>query len=284
LKRAAAALLALASLGAHANGEPYWYLQLDNDFFFHTDRWYTSGVRIARVQPDGDRKWEWGLVQEIYTPEAKHYEPLDIDRGPTARLYLSAARHESGPACFQTLELAAGVRGPAAQGERAQNAVHQVISGPEVAWSHQDPDNHFDAQFSAARSDRVGDFTFNYGAVLGTTRILAHAGAQMNVGVPMLAPLLRFAPTPPVVGGAPGWGGYLGLSARGIARDELLNRGYDETLEPPTRNKLVGRLAAGAGVSDRWGTVSLTLALDSREFRQQRIAQPFGSIVVHLDF
>ena len=82
----------------------------------------------------------------------------------------------------------------------------------------------------------------------------------------------------------PGWGAFVGLSARGVARDELLKRGYDETLEPPTRNKFVGRLAAGGGVSDRWGTVSLTLALDSREFKQQRVAQPFGSVVVHLDF
>jgi hypothetical protein len=223
-------------------------------------------------------------VQEIYTPEAKHYEPLDIDRGPTARLFLSAARHESGPACFQTFELAAGVRGPGARGESTQNAVHHVIPGPRVDWSHEDPVNHLDAQVSAARSDRMGDFTFNYGAVLGTTRILAHAGAQVNWGAPMLAPSLRFAPTPPAVGGAPGWGGYVGVSARGVARDELLNRGYDEVLEPPTRNKLIGRLAAGAGLSDRWGTVSLTLALDSREFKQQRVAQPFGSLVVHLDF
>lgn len=284
MKGLAGALLALVSSVACADELPYWYLQVDNDVFFHTDRWYTSGVRIARVQPDGDRKWEWGLVQEIYTPEAKHYVPPDIDRAPTARLYLSAARHDSGPACFQTLELAAGVRGPGAGGERTQDTVHRAVPGPEVHWDHQDPDNHFDAQFSAARSDRVGDFTFNYGAVLGTTRILAHAGVQVNVGVPMLAPLLRFAPTPPAVGGPPGWGGFLGLSARSVARDELLSRGYDETLEPPTRNKRIGRLVAGGGVADGWGSLSLTLALDSREFKQQRAAQPFGSLVVHLDF
>src|SRR5207247_7754356 len=62
VRRAALAGLALAIAGAAdaAGGDPVWYLQLDNDVVFTTDRWYTSGVRIARLERD----FEWALVQE----------------------------------------------------------------------------------------------------------------------------------------------------------------------------------------------------------------------------
>ena len=43
-------LLALCAAFAARAGEsvPPWYLQLDNDVLFTTDRWYSSGVRLAR--------------------------------------------------------------------------------------------------------------------------------------------------------------------------------------------------------------------------------------------
>lgn len=279
----AAALLAGASAPALAGEAPYWYLQLDNDVAFHTDRWYTSGLRIARVQPDGVRAWEFGLLQEIYTPEAKVFVPGTMDRAPAARLMLSGARHETGPACFQTIEIGVGVNGPAALGEQAQDFVHRFIPGPEVDWDRQDS-NRADLQLTYSRSDRFAEATLNYGVVLGTVRSFVHAGAQVNMGVPIATALLRFAPTPPPIRGMTGWGGFAGVSARAVANDHLLERGYDEALGAPSRKRVVGRFAGGVGLVERWGSVSLTLAIDSREFEEQRVAQPFGSLLVHLDF
>ena len=64
MRLAAGALLAAAS-GACLAADPRWYLQVDNDVAFATDRWYTSGVRIAR-EAGG---LEIGVLQEVYTPE-----------------------------------------------------------------------------------------------------------------------------------------------------------------------------------------------------------------------
>lgn len=54
MKGLAAVVLASASLAALAGDAPRWYLHHDNDVVFATDRWYTSGVRLARVQDRGD--------------------------------------------------------------------------------------------------------------------------------------------------------------------------------------------------------------------------------------
>lgn len=279
----AAALLAGASAPALAAEDPFWYVQIDNDVVFHTDRWFSSSVRIARVQPDGPRAWEFGLVQEIYTPEAKNFVPGMMDRAPAARLYLSGARHETGPACFQTIEVGIGVNGPSALGEQGQKIVHAIVPAPDVDWDRQEGDRA-DLQLTYSRSDRFPDVTLNYGGVAGTIRSFAHAGVQANFGVPIAAQLLRFAPTPPQFRGLAGWGGFVGVSARAVANDRLLDRGYDETLAAPNRKRVIGRIAGGVGLVERWGYVSLTLAMDSREFDEQRIAQPFGSLVVHLEF
>ena len=87
--RLAALVLAGAACLAFAD-EARWYAQIANDVIFGTDRWYTSGVRIAR-EKDGV---EWGLVQDIFTPDSKNWHPGKDDRAPTARLLVSGAFHE----------------------------------------------------------------------------------------------------------------------------------------------------------------------------------------------
>ena len=54
---------ALVSMGARADGDIHWYAQIDNDVAFQTDRWYTSGVRIARAHKFGEGKYaEFGTA------------------------------------------------------------------------------------------------------------------------------------------------------------------------------------------------------------------------------
>ena len=276
------ALLAACGAAIAAEG-PRSYVQIDNDVVFGTDRWYTSGVRIARVEERGEHEIEWGLLQEIYTPEAKHFEPGTVDRAPAARLLLSLARHDALPACLQTVEVAVGVRGPSAQGRRATEFVHRLIPAPEVDWSREESDR-LDAQVAAVRSQRSGDAVFHYGAVAGTERTFAHAGAEMQFGKRIASGLLRFAATPPPAAGPQGWGAFAGLGARAVARDRLLERGYGPDLPAPDRERVVGRFAAGVGTIQRWGSAIFSLALDSREFTGQRVPHAFGSLVVHVDF
>ena len=283
MKRALAAIVAACALPAGANGFSRWYVQIDNDVVFHTDRWYTSGVRIARVAPRGDHEIEVGLLQEIFTPEAKYFHAGTVDRAPSARLLLTVARHDRGPACFQTVEFAAGVRGPSAQGEQATSFVHRLVPAPEVDWSREERDK-VDVQVTYVRSQRIGDAMLHFGGVAGNAHTFAHAGAQWNFGMTVDSPVMRFAPSPPPPSSEPAWGAFVGASVRAVVRDQLLDRPYDPSTETPDRRRGVGRFAAGVGVVQKWGSVVFALAADTREFAEQRVGQRFGSLSVHVDF
>jgi hypothetical protein len=274
----AAALCAVA-LPAAAQGDAQWYLQVDNDVVFSTDRWYTSGLRLARVK-DGV---EWGLVQEIYTPEAKRWHPGVSDRVPVGRLLLSAARHDVTPQVFQTIELMAGVRGPAAGGRRSTEVIHHLIPAPFVDWARE-PANEFDGTLAAVRSQRVGPVRVHYGAQLGTQVTFAHAGVEARVGnVQSVGRLLRFAATPELAR-AEGWSAYAGGGLRGVARNKLLAGNYDAGAPPLSRERAVTRLAAGVAWTGSWGAAPFDVAQDSREFAGQRAPLRFGSLALHLSF
>ncbi len=259
-----------------------WYLQLDNDAAFGTDRWYTGGQRISRVQDD----LEIGVLQEIYTPDGKK-APALRDRAPTARLIASVARHFYSEDLFQTLELGVGVRGPSAMGRRTTQAVHHVITAAHVDWSRQLGDA-LDAHVAAVRSQSVfaDFFKIHYGAVLGSQETYAHAGFELRVGDKTLAsPQLRFAPTPPFSRGSPcNWSAYVGVSERALARNELIGRNYNRFGPELEHRRTVGRVATGFSYRAKWGVVALDLVSESQEFNGQGEPMRFGSITIHVPF
>jgi hypothetical protein len=287
---AAAAACAAACAAAAADETARWYLQVDNDLVFDTDRWYSSGVRIARVQRAGDHDIEAGLVQEIYTPEARHYQPGRTDRAPAARLYGSVARHDRAQDLFQTLELQLGVRGPAALGRQAADFVHSFVAAPTVDWSRQEP-NRVDASIVAARTHGFGAFDIHYGGALGTQLAFAHVGFELRAGNgaarSIASPMLRFAATPPFVAtgrdGA-GWDAFIGASVRAIARNELVSKPYGAFDDELKAEHAVLRTAAGVTWAQPWGSVAFAIAQDTREFANQRTPHKFGSLTVFIDF
>ena len=274
----------LVATAAFAGEDPArWYLRMDNDFFFHTDRWYTSGVRLARVK-DG---WEWGLAQDIYTPEAKYESPTLQDRAPTARLLASVAKHVVGEATFDTFQIDAGVRGPSALGEQAQDAAHRIVdSGVKLYWDRQLPDE-FDGSVIAVRTLSLpANLRTHFGAVIGNQVSFAHLGIEWRIGeaASPSSALMRFAATPPFAGNAQGWSAFLGASARGVARNELLSKNYYVYGPELEKKNEVTRLTGGIAWSRRWGDLEIDLAQDSREFVGQRAAHAFGSVALHVNF
>ncbi|HLX23242.1 MAG TPA: lipid A deacylase LpxR family protein [Usitatibacter sp.] len=283
-RRFAIAACIVATAACAEDDSARWYLRVDNDFFFHTDRWYTSGVRIGRVK-DG---LEWGIVQELYTPEAKYQSPTLQDRAPAGRLLATVAKHVDGDVTFDTFELDAGVRGPSALGKQAQNSVHSVVdSGAIVDWERQLPDE-FDVSAIAVRTLSLpAGFRTHFGAVLGNQVTFAHAGIEWRYGEPRTpsSSLMRFAATPPFAKvNVQGWSAYIGASARGVARNELLSKNY-YTFGPELEKKSeVTRVAGGIAWAQPWGNLTFDLAEDSREFVGQRKPQAFGSIALHVGF
>jgi hypothetical protein len=285
----ALAVVVLAAAGAARSAEPpaRWYLQVDNDVLVGTDRWYSSGVRIARVAPSADGAIEFGLLHEVYTPEAKYWEPGIDDRTPTARLLAYGARHYADLLCDTTFELDLGVRGPSAIGRQATEGIHRIVPAPKVDWSRQDSDR-VDIQLAAVRSHRMSDLVGHYGAVVGNQQVFAHTGIEWHVGSrstrAVLTPAMRFAATPPPAAGDPGWDAFVGASARAVARNVMIRGNYDPAgpeLEP---RHAVARAAIGVATVQRWGSAALSVATDTREFDAQRRPQVFGSLTVHVEF
>ena len=279
-----AALLVACAACAHASAdEGHFYTQIANDVAFGTDRWYTSGVRMAR-EKDGI---EWGLVQDIYTPDAKNWHPGKDDRAPTARLLGSGALHQRTPELWQTIEFAIGVQGPAALGHQTTSAVHHFVPAPHVDWTRQ-PGGRLDAQVAITRSQRVVfDFAkVHYGATLGTVTTFAHAGFELRAGDTTLSSaLLRFAPTPPTsTASAHAWSVYAGMSERVMGREELISRNYDPLGPDLKYRRPLSRLAAGLAWKWNWGALAFDLVQDAKEFNAQTAPQRFGSVSILIDF
>ena len=256
-----------------------WYLQVDNDVAFGTDRWYTSGIRFACVKRD----FELAIVHEVYTPDAKHWSPGTIDRAPAARLLASAARHDRDDAFFQTIELAAGVRGPAALGRQSTEAIHRLIPAPEVDWSRQ-LENRFDIQLAIARSQVLADHLKAHFGTVAETRwpsLMRDSSFARGQTPPFRARSCDSPPLRPLPQAAPhtGWDTYAGASVRAVGRNALLSRDYDPFGPPLERRRAVGRLVAGVAWSQAWGSVRFELAQDSREFTAQSAPHRFGSLV-----
>lgn len=266
-----------------------WYLQVDNDVVFTTDRWYTSGVRLAKVAADAGGAMEWGILQEIYTPEARYYERGRTDRVPAGRLVGYFAKHRLAQGSLQTLEVQLGVRGPAALGEQATDLVHQLVPSRDIDWSREEG-NQVDASATFSRSQPLGAFVMHYGAVLGTQVALAHAGVELRVGPAgarrVLSPLLRFAATPPIAsaGTESGWNAFIGVSGRAVLRNDLLGRSYGVGEPDLSVHRSVGRFATGVAWSNAWARVTFSVAQDTREFERQRTAHKFGSLTASIDF
>ncbi len=292
MRRWVAALAASAALGATAAEPSRWYLQVDNDVFYGSDRWYTSGVRIARVAPRGDHELEWGLLQEIYTPEAKRHNP--IDRPPAARLLATVARHDRMPDSWRTLELDLGVTGPGALGRQAQDFIHRFVPAPDEEWDKQ-RSNRLDVQAIAVRSQTLvplADFArikAHYGVVLGNQVAFGHGTLELRFGrgaaAQMSSPVLRFAATPPWPQGASarGWSAFVAAGVRGVWRNRTLDPRPDEG--PGIRREpSVFRFSTGVTWLHKYGALTFVMARDEREFVGQRAVHGFGSVVVEMPF
>ena len=291
----AAALIAFgawAAPDALAAQDVHWYTQVENDVLGATDRWYTSGFRLARThRVDDAHRVELGIVQEIYTPDPR---PRNlIDRPYAARLFFSGAWHLNAPGLYRTLELGAGVRGPSAYGRQTTEFIHRIVPALEFDWSGQLP-NRLDAQAVAVQTH---EFTFapehrarwavHYGGVAGTTLGFAHVGAEVRTGgdQAMYSSALRFAATPPIAASAAtGWSAFAGASVRWIGRNALLSKNGNAFGPPLERERMIHRLAAGVAWSAPWGALTFTGVQDSREFETQSRAQTFGIVALRLDF
>jgi hypothetical protein len=288
LRRLAAVVACSAALGASA--QAHWYVQLDNDLGFETDRWYSSGIRVSAVRRHGDHERELGLLQEIYSPDVKGFRFGAVDRMPTARLLVMAARHDRDESRWQTLEIDVGVRGPSAGGREVTRLVHRLVHARDIDWSRQDKDR-IDVQLVASRTENVlRAVNLNYGAVLGNELTFVHAGAEYRLGTrganaPSTA-VVRFAASPPPFGmGVEGcWSAFVAGSGRVVLQNKMLEQGYGSIGGAPTRRRSVARATTGFSWAWPGGIVTFAVVHESKEFAQQSRGHTFASLTGYVDF
>lgn len=137
---------------------------IDNDFFTGSDRYYSSGLRVAALTPllkdnrfsdeyqnfasrlpglfgdkDALRYRGWAFGHEIYTPRDIFSGEFDPNDRPYAGyLYVSHGLQARTEFSFDHLELSLGVVGDAALGRQFQNTLH-TLNGGRLAegWENQ---------------------------------------------------------------------------------------------------------------------------------------------------
>lgn len=178
---------------------------MENDWFGISDRNYTSGGKLSYVSAGRDvtradgvagpttLHWVAAFGQSIFTPEAFELAEPPVGQHPyAAHSYLEGGLIFQSPRQLDTVVVQAGVVGPSALGEEAQNLVHIVLGGEEAnGWDTQIPDMgavnvYFDTHRRGPKGRLINGWAFDVaphaGFALGNVHTHAHAGAVVRMG------------------------------------------------------------------------------------------------------
>ncbi len=288
-------------------------LQVDNDEFAGFDphdRWYTSGLYAAaifgmqaggaahrlldawcgpiRCAGDGEALGFIALGQNLYTQaDRKRTTMLPGDRPVAGWLYLRGGGVMDGPRRHDMVAFEIGITGPGAMGRRIQNAIHDIIDVERVpGWAHQlRPRTGVALRVQSSRRFPLGDqadlvaegrlhlgnLNTHLGAGLGLRFGRALDGARLPAEASDAAPGVR-SPA--------GWHGVVGLRARAVVFDGLIEGpafGYS-----PTTRARPFVLEGFAGIGYRFARdaeLAFTLSRRSADFSGDTI--PHGSLTGH---
>lgn len=308
----------------------------ENDLFYNEDRYYTNAVQARLISPDlrtfrdndvlpvevgnvlggvplpgsadaARYNISVGFGQQIYTPaDTGTTLPQKDDRPYAGYLYGLLALHAKKNDRLDTLELAAGIVGPSALGEQAQNEVHRV-RGFELAkgWAHQLRDEPV-AMLTWSRVWRLNaqnaekgwgwDVLPRVALSAGTPLTQACVGGEVRFG---WNPPLDFGSTtirpgsgiiaPPVNDESAARGSFwdnlgvhvfVGVEGRGVARNTFLDGNLWKNSPSIDKRPFVGELHWGVACSVYDLIVSYSHVFRTHEFRGQARGQNIGSITV----
>jgi hypothetical protein len=216
-------VLVSCSRARAADSATYQTLQLffENDLFGNTDKYYTNALQLTwlskdlKAYKDDVRLPDWSLAllrlaPFVNDPDSTHnvglilgqhiYTPADIDtplliaddRPYAGFLYTGLALHSKTADQLDTIELVAGIVGPSALGEQAQNTVHEIRNLKQAqGWDNQLRDEPA-VRLSWQRKWRAweqstacclgADLIPFAGATLGNVRTAINAGTEIRFG------------------------------------------------------------------------------------------------------
>ncbi len=315
---AAAVLVAMAPRWAAAGEERgIVSLQIENDLFGSgTDRNFTHGTRISWLSPEDDvpawvadaadhttlfapggrRRVSYELGQNMFAPEDLSQTALIVNDRPYAGwLYGGVGLVSDTGMRLDKLSLNIGVVGPASFAEDVQKQVHRMIDSPRPnGWEHQLRNevgvvlNYERAWRAFHRFNLAGlgvDITPRLGGALGNIYTYAAAGATLRVGAhlpndygpPRIRPSLPGSDFFSSEEGI-GWYLFVGVEGRAVARNIFLDGNTFTSSHSIDKKTFVGDLQAGLAVTVGDVRVSYTFVFRTREFKEQKTADGFGSI------
>ena len=140
-------LLTILFVITYCSGQSYLAVDVDNDLFFGTDRYYSSGIFLeygkrldtrSRDSLGPIRTSHWTLGQEITTPHLRLTERIEkIDYPYNGWLYLGYSQEQfKNPKKGQGFGLQLGVTGAnVSLAKPVQNTYHKIILGlPPLSW------------------------------------------------------------------------------------------------------------------------------------------------------
>ncbi len=314
-------------------------VMFENDLFGDGDEQYTNGFQLGWLSPDVSRYrdadlppgLEWtkrlashlpfvdlpdsqhnvglSLGQKIYTPGDTSTRALITDDRPYAGwLYGGVAFSSKTLTRLDTVELQAGMIGPASLAEDAQKLVHE-LRGFDLAqgWDHQlenEPGlaliyERRDRPWHSANAAGLGyDFITHRGGAVGNVFTYVNAGAELRAGWNLPADFGTSVISPggdtnaPTALGDPRLGntspfgihGFAAVTGRFVLHDIFLDGNTFADSHDVDRHWLVGDFLFGASVTFWRAKLSYAQVFRSKEFEGQRRVHNFGSLSLSITF
>ena len=338
---AAAALLPASAASAATPPNPgdtsTFTVMFENDLFGDSDAQYTNGIQIGWMSPDLDRfeqahqvpAWMLGLSkrlpfidvpgsqhnvgltlgQKMYTPDDTESRALVRDDRPYAGwLYGGLGFISKSETRLDTVELQAGMVGPASFAEDTQRLVHD-LRGFDVpqGWDNQLENEPglaliYEHKRRPWRSENVSgagyDVITHAGGAVGNVFTYLNAGAEVRVGWNLPADFGTSLILPggetnaPTAVGDPRldnrqrFGIHLFGAATGrlVLRNIFLDGNTFADSHEVHKENLVGDLLLGVSITFWNAKLSYAEAFRSREFEGQDRVHNFGSLSLSITF
>jgi hypothetical protein len=340
------ALVLLTALPAHADRDQRerWTLNMyvENDLFSETDQDYTSGIRFSWVSPDVSDYLEdesieelpkWvrsinkrltflhdsheglqrnvivSLGQQMFTPQdLDAVDLVEDDRPYAAWLFLGLGYQTRKDNQLDTLEVNLGWIGPAALGQEAQDAIHDLRGFEKFkGWDNQlRNEPGFTATWEHKRkirgfhpNSRFGwDVIGHSGITIGNIRTHLNAGAEFRFGWALPDDFGTSAIRPggenstpdsawdPRFYGDDKWGLHFfgAFDIRLVGQDIFLDGNSFKTSHSVAKESFVAEAAVGLAFVYGGGRISYQHIFRSREFSEQDHSHSYGSLAISYTF